>query len=207
MPKRLALLMVLMILSPAYAQTLIAELLTKSGKADGAVIIKGQGFGTNKDQVKVLFGDSSAKVMSVREGSLLVQVPRDAPTNCEVVVEKGESRSQPMQFECLPSLLLDISQNPLPVGKIATARFQVFHSERPASISFQNESPAIVTFPDGDARIVRTSGGSNNTYQFQILGKSGPKLYDVGYKWSFDHSDFVTWNLPWGKVNLTQKKH
>jgi IPT/TIG domain len=182
-----------------------AELLTKTGKAGGTVLIKGSGFGSDRDAVKVFFDGSPGKIISVRDESIAVQVPTDVPMESQVVVDVGGVRSEPMAFKCAPSVKLTTDKNPLPVGETTTGRFQVFHSERPVTINFVNESPEVVTFTGGDQQSGRTCGGPNNILEFQIVGKGGPRLYDVGYTYTFDVAETVEWKLPWGKADLTSK--
>lgn len=200
----LTLLLVFSVIAPSWGQ-LSAELLTKTGKVGGTVVIRGAGFGEQRENVSVFFGDAPAKVVSARDQSLLVQVPAEAPKVCDVVVEVNGRRSQPMKFECQPSIVLTVGKNPLPVGETTTGVFRVYHSDLPTTIQFVNESPDIVTFVAGDRQTGQTCGGANNIFEFQILGKGGPRTYDVGYSWTTSAVETQRYTLPWERTNPTRK--
>lgn len=200
----LTMLLFLGLMVPSWAQ-LTAELLTKTAKVGGTVMIRGSGFGEQRENVTVLFGNAPGKVISARDQSLLVQVPPEAPKVSDIVVEVNGQRSQPMKFECQPSIVLTVGKNPLPVGETTTGVFRVYHSDLPTTIHFVNESPEVVTFVAGDKQTGRTCGGANNIFEFQIVGKGGPRIYDVGYTWTTEAAEARTYTLPWERTNPTRK--
>lgn len=189
----------------ALADPVLSKLMPEKGKAGGTLVVMGDGFGTDRAKIKVFFGDQEGRVVAAREKSLAVSVPLEVEQTSEVRVEVDGVSSQTLTFECVPSVHLQVGTNPLPVGETTEGVFTVYHSTRPMTIQFVNESPEIVTFEGGDRQTVRTSGGEENVYRFTIIGKSGPTLYDVGYTFSSNPSEFVEWKLPWNKVDFTIK--
>lgn len=190
---------------PALAQPQITNLLTKNGKAGGVVLMKGSGFGQDKGKVVVNFGPAKGKIVRVSDESLAVTVPKDSPKQTQITVTVDGKTSNAVDFRCLPSVVVDVAKNPLPVGERTTGTLRVYHSEEPTNIKFWNESPQVVTFIGGDEQTVKTCGGPNNMYQFEVLGKSGPRLFTVGYEWGMTTRETVEWKLPWNKVDTTAR--
>lgn len=202
--KRL-LLLLLVIALPAQAAPQITQLLTSTGKVGGIVLIKGQGFGTDRAKVDVRFGAAKAKVVRVSDDSLAVQVPKESQKETLITVKLGEETSNGVKFTCQPSVVIEVGKNPLPIGENTTGTIRVYHSEEPTNVKFWNESTAVVSFLGGDEQTVKTCGGPNNIHQFQVVGKAGPRLYTVGYEWGMTTRETVEWNLPWNKVDTTAR--
>jgi hypothetical protein len=203
--KRLTLLILFSLLLPALADPVLTKLMPEKGKAGGTLVVMGEGFGTDRSKIKVFFGETEGRVVAARDTSLAVSVPREVAQKSEVRVVVDGVTSNTKSFECLASVHLDVGKNPLPIGETTEGVFTVYHSTRPMTIKFVNESPSVVTFEGGDQQTVRTCGGEQNVYRFTIIGKSGPTLYDVGYSFSDNPSEFVEWKLPWNKADFTSK--
>lgn len=190
----------------AWGAPLLLELLPAQGKANGIIFVNGSGFGTDKENVRVLFGGVPGKVVSVQDGKLSVQVPWEAPKQSPVQVlsaDGGASNSLP--FECIPSVRLTVDKNPIAVGETTTGRFQVYHNEQSMMIFFKNASPEIVNFTGGNQQSLRTCGGADNYAIFTIVGIQGNRHYDVDYTWGRRCDEKVEWTLPWTHVPWTAK--
>ena len=164
------------------------------------MLIRGQGFGSDKEATLVFFGANAAKIVSIRDDQITAQVPWEANRESSIKVAHDGKESNALPFVCLPSLRLSVAKNPLEVGEKTVGVFQIYHSDQPATIFLENGSPEVVRFAAGNRQILRTSGGSANQVQFEIEGLVGNKLYDVQYHWGKRNQEEVEWTLPFQKV-------
>ena len=188
-----------------WAQPVLEQVQPAESRANGIVFLNGSGFGSDKEALQVLFGSAPAKIVSAAEGRLSVQVPWEATTQCEVKVGQNGQFSRALPFQCLPTVRLKVLKNPLEVGEMTTARFQVYHLDRPMMIFFKNGSPSIVRFLEGNQQNKMTTGGADNHLDFQIEGLIGNQLYDVNFSWGTRSQEPVEWKLPWSGVPWTAK--
>lgn len=189
----------------AWAQPQLQELLPAQGKAGGLVLIRGQGFGSDKETTQVYFGPTAAKVISIRDDQISAQVPWEAGRESSIKVARDGQESNALPFVCLPSLRLSVAKNPLEVGEKTVGVFQVYHSDEPTTIFLKNGSPEVVRYSAGNTQTLRTSGGNVNQAQFEIEGLVGNKLYDVDYRWGKRNQEEVQWTLPFHKVPWSGK--
>jgi len=183
----------------------LQEILPSQGKPGGTVVLKGTGFGVDREQLQVRFGTAPGRVVSAQDDKVSVQVPWEAPKNCAVTVEQAGESSNSLPFECLPAVRITVDKNPLEPGETTQGHFRVYHSDKPLLIFLSNSSPDVVRYLGGDKQTLRTCGGDNNTADFIIQGVSGNRTYEVDYGWGTRSQEEVKWTLPWYQVKWNRK--
>jgi hypothetical protein len=159
------------------------HILPQSGRAGSTVILFGSGFGADRTRVKARFGPTEARVITVRDASMVVEVPLEAPRQCDIVVERQGAVSRGVPFTCTPSVKLSVAKNPLRAGERTRATFRVYHESRPVDIHFVNRTPQIVHLEGGDEQTRRTSGGEDNSLSCEVVAVEGNEVYDIAYDW------------------------
>ncbi|MBT9584813.1 IPT/TIG domain-containing protein [bacterium] len=183
----------------------LQEILPNKAKPGGIVFLNGSGFGDQQQELQVRFGTAPGRVISAQENKISVQVPWDAPKNCDVTVEQQSQISNKLPFECLPAVRISVDKNPIEPGETTQGHFTVYHSDKPVLIFLNNASPQVVRYPQGDQQMLRTSGGPDNSAHFTIQGVAGNRIYDVDYRWGTRSQEEVEWKLPWHQVQWNQK--
>ena len=196
-----ALLLLLLLAAPN-----LQEILPNKGKPGGIVFLNGSGFGTEREALQVRFGGVPGKVISAKDDKLSVQVPWEAPKNCDVSVDQQGQTSNSLPFECLPAVRIMVDKNPIEPGETTLGHFKVYHSDKPLVIFLSNASPEVVRYVGGDKQTLHTSGGADNTAQFTIQGVAGNRIYDVDYRWGTRSQEEVEWKLPWHQVQWNEKQ-
>ena len=183
----------------------LQEILPAKGKPGGIVILRGQGFGDQKEALQVRFGQAPAKILSANDDSVSVQVPWEADKNCQVTLEQEGQASNGLPFECLAAIRLLVDKNPIEPGETTQGHFRVYHSDKPLVVFLHNGSPDVVRYLQGDTQMLRTSGGPDNSAHFTIQGVAGNRIYDVDYRWGTRSQEEVEWKLPWHQVQWNRK--
>ncbi len=79
----------------------------------------------------VFFGDLEGKVISANEREIKIVVPEKA-RNCNVVIVRGDSRSNLFEFYVLPCLGLQLVPQELYIGGSAVISVNVYGSVKPS---------------------------------------------------------------------------
>ena len=70
------------------------------------------------------------------------------------------------------------------MGEMTTARFQVYHLDRPTMLFFKNGSPSIVRFPEGNQQNKMTTGGADNHLDFKSRTSTSPGERVARNRWN-----------------------
>lgn len=200
---------------PQDAPSIIKLLPDHAVPGDTIFIIMGKGFMSDGNKVNVFFGDKIAKIVASSEKSIAVKVP-EGIKNCEVVVEINGIKSNFVSFKVNTDeegktktpkikIQLTVSDPVADVGKVITGAFRVVGTEKPIEISFQNQSPDVISIEGGNNQTVITSGGTENIYSFKIKALTGPRKYTISYNWKIHEHQMMTTKYIWEEIDLNKK--
>jgi len=186
------------------AQPLVRKALPERARPGTQVMLEGSGFGKEREQLVVRFGEAAGKILWVTPDRMAVEVPWEAPRRCEVrVMTRGQGvDSSPIPFECLPAVRFVAGRNPLEAGQTTIGRFVVYHSQRPFTVFLSNATPERVRIVGGDSQTLRTSGGEDNAAEISLEGLGGELPFEVYFRWGKRSEEPVNWSLPWDRVDF-----
>jgi hypothetical protein len=133
--------------------------------------LSGRAFCADADANNVTVGGEPALVLASSPMSLVVLPPNDLPAgNADIVVscQKGESEPFAIRFV---ELSLEASSSPLSPGDHRTLTVHVRGTPGKIALEARNLAPDIADLAGGNPARVSSSGGENNSAQFQLVGK------------------------------------
>ncbi len=133
--------------------------------------LAGRSFCGDADANKVTLGGLPALVLASSPTSLVVLPPTELqPGDASVVVSCGKNDSEPFSIRFV-ELTLDANSSPLGPGDHRTLTVRVRGTNAKIALEAHNLAPEIADLVGGNPARVSSSGGAENTAQFQLTGK------------------------------------
>jgi hypothetical protein len=133
--------------------------------------LSGRAFCADADRNNVTIGGVPALVLASSPMSLIVLPPSDLPAgNADVVVSCQTRVSEPFTIRFV-ELSLEANSSPLSPGDHRTLTVHVRGTPSKIALEARNLAPDIADLSGGNPARVSSSGGENNSAQFQLVGK------------------------------------
>src|SRR5580704_15865442 len=123
------------------------------------------------DANNVTIGGVPALVLASSPMSLIVLPPNELPAgNADIVVSCQKRVSEPFTIRFI-ELSLEANSSPLSPGDHRTLTVHVRGTPRKIALEARNLAPDIADLAGGNPARVSSSGGENNSAEFQLVGK------------------------------------
>jgi hypothetical protein len=133
--------------------------------------LAGRAFCADADANNVTIGGVPALVLASSPMSLIVLPPDNLPAgNADIVVSCKKGVSQPFTIRFV-ELSLEANSSPLSPGDHRTLTVHVHGTPNKIALEARNLAPDIADLAGGNPARVSSSGGENNSAQFQLVGK------------------------------------
>lgn len=133
--------------------------------------LAGRAFCADADANNVTVGGEPALVLASSPMSLIVLPPNDLPAgNADIVVSCQKRVSEPFTIRFV-ELSLEANSSPLSPGDHRTLTVHVRGTPSKIALEARNLAPNIADLAGGNPARVSSSGGVNNSAQFQLTGK------------------------------------
>jgi hypothetical protein len=133
--------------------------------------LAGRAFCADADANNVTIGGIPALVLASSPMSLVVLPPGELePGSAEVVVSCAKRVSEPFSIRFV-ELSLDANSSPLSPGDHRTLTVHVRGTANKISLEGRNLAPEVADLAGGNPLRVSSSGGDDNSAQFQLVGK------------------------------------
>lgn len=133
--------------------------------------LAGRAFCADADANNVTIGGMPALVLASSPMSLVVLPPGNLPAgNADIVVSCHKSVSVPFTIRFV-ELSLEANSAPLSPGDHRTLTVRVHGTPHKIALEARNLAPDIADLAGGNPARVSSSGGENNSAQFQLVGK------------------------------------
>jgi len=133
--------------------------------------LAGRGFCGDADANRVLIGGQQALVLASSPMSLLVLPPADlSPGTASVEASCAKHDAPPFSVKFV-SLSLDADSSPLAPGDHRTLTVRVRGTTSKVPLEAHNLAPDIAELNGGNPARVASTGGPDNTAQFQLVGR------------------------------------
>jgi hypothetical protein len=133
--------------------------------------LAGRAFCADADANNVTIGGVPALVLASSPMSLIVLPPDNLPAgNADIVVSCKKGVSQPFTIRFV-ELSLEANSSPLSPGDHRTLTVHVHGTPNKIALEARNLAPDIADLAGWNPARVSSSGGENNSAQFQLVGK------------------------------------
>jgi hypothetical protein len=133
--------------------------------------LSGRAFCADADANNVTIGGVPALVLASSPMSLIVLPPNDLPAgNTDLVVSCQKRVSEPFTIRFV-ELSLEANFSPLSPGDHRTLTVHVRGTPKKIALEARNLAPDIADLAGGNPARVSSSGGENNSAEFQLVGK------------------------------------
>jgi hypothetical protein len=133
--------------------------------------LTGHGFCGDADANRVTIGGQSALVLASSPASLVVLPPVELDSGtAKVRVSCGKREGTPFTIKFV-SLTLEADSSPLAPGDHRTLKVRVHGTTAKVALEARNLAPDIADLDGGNPARVSSSGGADNTAQFQLTGR------------------------------------
>jgi len=133
--------------------------------------LSGRAFCADADANNVTIGGVPGLVLASSPMSLTVLPPNDLPAgNADIVVSCQKRVSEPFTIRFV-ELSLEANSSPLSPGDHRTLTVHVRGTPSKIGLEARNLAPEIADLAGGNPARVSSSGGQNNSAQFQLVGK------------------------------------
>jgi len=133
--------------------------------------IAGRGFCGDADANRVTIGGKSALVLASSPASLIVLPPEDIePGTASVEVTCAKRTAAPFSL-LLVALQLQADASPIKAGEHRTLTVHVHGATTKLSLEARNLAPEVAELSGGPIARHASSGGAENTAQFEVVGK------------------------------------
>jgi len=133
--------------------------------------LSGRAFCADADANNVTIGGVPALVLASSPMSLIVLPPNDLPAgNTDLVVSCQKRVSEPFTIRFV-ELSLEANSSPLSPGDHRTLTVHVRGTPKKIALEARNLAPDIADLAGGNPARVSSSGGENNSAEFQLVGK------------------------------------
>ncbi len=133
--------------------------------------LSGRAFCADADANNVTIGGIPALVLASSPMSLTVLPPNDLPAGtADIVVSCQKRVSEPFTIRFV-ELSLEANSSPLSPGDRRTLTVHVRGTPSKIALEARNLAPDIADLAGGNPARVSSSGGENNSAQFQLVGK------------------------------------
>jgi hypothetical protein len=133
--------------------------------------LSGRAFCADADANNVTIGGIPALVLASSPMSLVVLPPSDLPAgNADIVVSCQKRVSEPFTIRFV-ELSLEANSAPLSPGDHRTLTVHVRGTPNKIALEARNLAPDIADLAGGNPARISSSGGEDNSAQFQLVGK------------------------------------
>jgi hypothetical protein len=133
--------------------------------------LSGRAFCADADANNVTVGGVPALVLASSPMSLIVLPPDSLPAgNADIVVSCHKQVSEPFTIRFV-ELSLEANSSPLSPGDRRTLTVHVHGTPNKIALEARNLAPDVADLAGGNPARVSSSGGENNSAQFQLVGK------------------------------------
>jgi hypothetical protein len=133
--------------------------------------LSGRAFCADADANNVTVGGMPALVLASSPMSLIVLPPNDLPAGtADIVVSCQKRVSEPFAIRFV-ELSLEANSAPLSPGDHRTLTVHVHGTPHKIALEARNLAPNVADLSGGNPARVSSSGGENNSAEFQLVGK------------------------------------